>query len=330
MYFNENIIKQKIELYRAHEKNSNKKSLHIAYGIDKNFLFGAAISATSVIINNDLSISLHFFIDFIDDEMVSRLEKMAEKFHIDITIYHIDNTPLEKLPIKKWPYSAYYRLIAFDYLGKDINKLLYLDADIVCKGKLDDLTTLDLVDHVCAVVPDIKEMHPKAVERLDLPDLKGVYFNSGVMLVNLEKWNQEQLTSKTISFILENSHLKYPDQDALNVLLIHRTYLLPRKYNCIYTIKSELKDKSHQKYKDLINAESILIHYVGTTKPWNEWSEYPSTAYFSKAYNMSTWCDVPLTKPVTPLQWKKKSKHEFKKGRIINGIVSRVKYIIER
>ncbi|MCV9879041.1 glycosyltransferase family 8 protein [Brenneria izbisi] len=330
MYFNENIIKQKIELYRAPEKNSNKESLHIAYGIDKNFLFGAAISATSVIINNDLSISLHFFIDFIDAEIVSRFEKMAEKFHIDIIIYHIDNSPLEKLPVTNWPYSAYYRLIAFDYLGKDINKLLYLDADIICKGNLDDLAKLDLIDHVCAVVPDIKEMHPKAVERLNCPELEDVYFNSGVMLVNLKKWNQKQLTSKTISFILDNSHLKYPDQDALNVLLIHQTYLLPRKFNCIYSIKSELSDKSHQQYKYLINAESILIHYVGTTKPWNEWGQYPSTAYFSKAYNMSTWSDMPLVGPISPIQWKKKSKHEFKKGMFIKGLISRIKHTIEK
>ncbi|MEE3663328.1 glycosyltransferase [Brenneria sp. g21c3] len=330
MYFNENIIKQKIELYRSHKKNPNKKTLHIAYGIDKNFLFGAAISSTSVLINNTLSISLHFFIDFIDADIIHRFEKMAEKFKIDITIYHIDNTPLEKLPAKNWPYSAYYRLIAFDYLGKDINKLLYLDADVMCKGNLDELITLDLVDHVCAVVPDIKEMHPKAVERLNIPELKDVYFNSGVMLVNLKKWHQEQLTSKTISFILENSHLKYPDQDALNVLLINRTYLLPRKFNCIYSIKSELSDKSHQQYKHLINNESILIHYVGTTKPWSEWGQYPSTIFFKQAYEQSTWQDVPLLAPGTPLQWKKKSKHEFVKRKYISAIKSRIKYILSK
>ncbi|MGL9750976.1 MAG: glycosyltransferase [Symbiopectobacterium sp.] len=72
-----------------------------------------------------------------------------------------------------------------------------------------------------------------------------------------------------IKFIFEHSELKYQDQDALNMLLLGKTFLLPRKYNRIYSIKSELYDRTHQKYKKIITNESVLIHYVGTTKPWN-------------------------------------------------------------
>ncbi|WP_352433001.1 glycosyltransferase [Escherichia coli] len=42
---------------------------------------------------------------------------------------------------------------------------------------------------------------------------------------------------------------KYPDQDVMNVLLKGMTIFLPRGYNTIYTIKSELKTKTHQNYK---------------------------------------------------------------------------------
>ncbi|MEH2922765.1 glycosyltransferase family 8 protein [Samsonia erythrinae] len=330
MYFKENIVKNKIDLHYSEKERLEEKKLHVAYGVDDNFLFGAAISSTSLLINNNITIYLHIFTDSIDNEKTLRFKRMAERFHIDITIYHIDNKPLEKLPTKNWPYSAYYRLIAFDYLGKDIEKLLYLDADIICKGSINELHDLNLDSYTCAVVPDIEEMQPKAVERLNTPELNGVYFNSGVMLVNLKNWNLKKLTYKVISFILKNKNLKYPDQDALNILLINENYILPRKFNCIYSIKSELKDKTHQDYKEIINDESVFIHYVGTTKPWNEWGQYPSTIYFTHAYNQSTWCDIPLIGANTPLQWKKKSKHEFRKRKLISSIISRLNYLIKK
>ncbi|MCW2488129.1 lipopolysaccharide 1,2-glucosyltransferase [Candidatus Symbiopectobacterium sp. NZEC127] len=326
MYFDNSIVKNKLAFLGAKEGNT-EKALHIAYGIDKNFLFGAAVSATSAIINNKIPITLHFFTDTIDDDDSHRFKKMAAKFNTNIYIYHIDNTPLKNLPTKNWPYSAYYRLIAFDYLASSIDRLLYLDADIVCKGPLDQLANLSFDDNVCAVVPDIKEMHKKAVDRLHCPELDGHYFNSGMMLMDLSKWHQQSFTAKVIAFILDNVELKYPDQDALNILLLKKTHILPRKYNCIFSIKSELSDRSHQKYNNVINDDAALIHYVGTTKPWNEWGQYPSTIFFQKAYLASEWHDVPLLKPRTPLQWKKKSKHEFRKYHLFSGILARLKYI---
>lgn len=329
MYFDSSVIKNKIEFLGAQETNK-EKMLHIAYGVDKNFLFGAAISATSTIINSEIPITLHFFIDSISDDDLHRFKKMSGRFNVDVFIYYIENTPLKDLPTKNWPYSAYYRLIAFDYLGSYTDRLLYLDADIVCKDPLDELIHLSFDNAICAVVTDIEGMDKKAIERLDCPEIEDVYFNSGVMFVDLKQWHQQNLTSNVIKFIFEHSELKYPDQDALNMLLLGKTFLLPRKYNSIYSIKSELYDRTHQKYKKIINNESILIHYVGTTKPWNEWGQYPSTIFFQKAYLASEWHDVPLLKPRTSLQWKKKSKHEFRKYHLLNGILARLKYIITK
>lgn len=60
----------------------------------------------------------------------------------------------------------------------------------------------------------------------------------------------------------KDSIYKYPDQDVMNVLLKGMTIFLPREFNTIYTIKSELKDKTHQKYKELIKEDTLLIHYI--------------------------------------------------------------------
>ncbi|MDE8743304.1 glycosyltransferase [Pectobacterium polaris] len=327
MHFNKDIIIEKNIVFIGN--NSDDIFFNIAYGIDRNFILGAAISATSIVINNQLPLAFHFFTDYVDDDISHRFKSMANKFHINIHLYKINTELLSDLPDNKWPCSAYFRLVAFDYLSEKINTLLYLDADIVCKGSITDLYELNFGNKICAIVPDIPPTREHCATRLARPEIRENYFNSGVMFTHLKNWADKELTEKSLCFIKDNPSLKYPDQDALNILLHEKTIILPRKFNCIYSIKSELKDKTHQAYKKIINDESVFIHYVGTTKPWNEWGQYPSTIFFTKAYNQSTWGDIPLVRATTPLQWKKKSKHEIKNGKFIKGILSRAKYIIK-
>lgn len=325
MYFDKSTL---IESETHFIKNQSEHAFNVAYGIDKNFMFGAAISATSIIVNNQtVSLAFHFFTDYIDDEIISRFEATANKYNVSVHIYKINTQLLSELPQNKWPCSTYFRLVAFDYLDDKVDKLLYIDADVMCKNDLTALSQLDFQDAICAVVPDIDATQEQCAKRLSIESLKHNYFNAGVMYMHLKNWKDNELTKKTIEFIRKNTTLKYPDQDALNILLLEKTILLPRKFNCIYSIKSELKDKTHQKFKDIINNESVFIHYVGTTKPWCEWGQYPSTAFFQHAYQASTWNDVPLVEARTPTQWKKKSKHEFRKYHFLSGILARLKYI---
>ncbi|RLM28306.1 glycosyltransferase family 8 protein [Brenneria salicis] len=329
MHFNkELIIEDKIKIVGHDEPD--EYFLHIAFGIDKNFIFGAAISATSILINNSIPLSFHFFTDYIDDDIIDRFKSMVKKFRTNICIYKVNTEILNELPQERWPCSAYFRIVAFDYLADTIDRLFYLDADVMCKGDLSSLKQIDFNNAICAIVPDIHSTQEQAATRLKKPELIECYFNSGVMYMQLKRWNEYQLTKKTLSFIQDNLTLRYPDQDALNILLYNKTIILPRKFNCIYSIKSELKDKHHQDYRKIITDETILIHYVGTTKPWSAWGQYPSTTFFQTAYQESTWRDIPLVMPVTSLQWKKKSKHEMRQGKYIKGIFSRLIYFLRK
>ncbi|WP_440866429.1 glycosyltransferase family 8 protein [Symbiopectobacterium purcellii] len=324
MYFDKSaIVERTVDIIG---NNSAVTFFNIAYGIDKNFMLGAAISATSIVINTTIPLAFHFFTYYIDSETTSRFEAMANRYHVNIHIYKVNTKLLADLPQDKWPCSAYFRLTAFDYLAEKLDTLLYLDADVMCKNNLAELSTLDFKTNICAVVPDISTIREQCALRLENPAMKTDYFNSGVMFTHLKNWTANQLTERTLAFIKENTTLKYPDQDALNILLCGKTVLLPRKFNCIYSIKSELQDKTHLKFKNIINDESVFIHYVGTTKPWSAWGQYPSTIYFQTAYKASTWHDVKLLTPANALQWKKKSKHAFRKYHFLDGILARIAY----
>lgn len=67
----------------------------------------------------------------------------------------------------------YFRLFAFQLLGVTLNRLLYLDADVVCKGNISQLLHLEFNGAVAAVVRDVDPMQEKAVVRLSDPELRG-------------------------------------------------------------------------------------------------------------------------------------------------------------
>lgn len=310
-------------------------ALNIAYGVDRNYLDWVGVSITSVVINNHISIDYHIIADEYDASFIERIEFLAKTYKIKISLYLINAHCLERLPrTKVWSRAMYFRLFAFEMFGKNLDKLLYLDADIFCVGRLDELANQDLAGFTAAVVKDVDSMQSKSAERLKDPTLKGNYFNSGVVLANLKEWVRNDLTNRTLSILLNDNHsgiiYKYPDQDVLNTLLKDKVIFLPRKYNTIYTIKSELKDKTHQKFKETITDGTVLIHYTGATKPWHKWAIYPSTIYYQTALAASPWKDQPAREARTIIEYKKRYKHLLIQHKYLSGITAGFLYLLRK
>lgn len=101
MYFTaNNIIKNKITF--GVTKNNNADRLDIAYGIDKNFSLGCAISITSILENNlNCKFDFHIFSNEINDDFKSNLKKLTDKYNTTISIYLVDDNNLSNLPITK-------------------------------------------------------------------------------------------------------------------------------------------------------------------------------------------------------------------------------------
>jgi UDP-glucose/galactose:(glucosyl)LPS alpha-1,2-glucosyl/galactosyltransferase len=308
-------------------KCQEEECLNVAYGVDKNYLVGVGVSITSLLINNkSINFSFHIIADEYDENYPDKIKKLAVKYNAKISMYKIESEKLKVLPSTKiWSHAMYFRLFAFDAFSNRFDRLLYLDADVICKGSLKELVSLNLNNYAAAVVPDVESMQDKAVERLHDKKYQGYYFNSGVVLANLSVWKQDRLTQKALD-ILCNTSYKYPDQDVLNVLLSGKLYYLPRKFNTIYTIKSELKDRTHQDYSSLINDETILIHYTGVTKPWHQWACYPSVRFYDYALRESPWKDLPRKSATSMMEFKKQYKHMLIQGRYLKGIICGIEY----
>ncbi len=125
--------------------------------------------------------------------------------------------------------------------------------------------------------------------------------------------------NKAIAMLASDpQHTKYKclDQDILNILFFGHCIFISGDYDCFYGIDYELKNKSDEDYKKTITDDTKLIHYVGVTKPWNDWTNYPCQKYFNEAYQASCWNDVAFIPATNEKQYQVKSRHLKRNGNI--------------
>lgn len=229
----------------------------------------------------------------------------------ELELLYIDKDKLNGLKDNdRLPLETYFRIIALDMLPENVNKVLYLDADMIIKKSLKDLYNIN-IDKLSAIAcKDIYGVGNKSEERLGLKN-KGRYFNAGMMLFNIKYCREHNICQKTIDFIKEHSDIIiWQDQDALNVILEESVGLVqwemfnctPCMYICkksdiehgiVQPIKADETTQVNEHISDYVDMtmaiydNASIIHYIGETKPWD--SKRPDSycyGIFDKAYNM--------------------------------------------
>ncbi|MGP1924497.1 MAG: glycosyltransferase [Arsenophonus sp. NEOnobi-MAG3] len=300
---------------------------NIGYGVDKNFLFGTGVSITSILINNkDMNFHFHIFTDFFDDEQKILFLQLAKLNNTIITIYLIKDENLKKLPTNHcWSYAIYFRLIIADYFNNKIKNILYLDSDIFCKGSIYDLKNLNFEDDI--ILYAIHDREGKNKSELKINTNK--YFNSGFLYIDLTKYKDNNITKKVFKKLNENNKLIYPDQDALNICLNKKVHLIDAKYNTFFPIDTLLKVKSRNKY--FIPYNSVLIHFVGLSKPWHDWTaDYIVSETFRLAKLKSPWINHKLVKPKTYKEISRKSSHLKYQNKFFKSYFFYIKYLLTK
>ena len=109
-----------------------------------------------------------------------------------LKIINIDEDQLCNLPLGvHFTRANYYRILALDMI--DAQKVLYLDVDLIITQNITSLWEQQLNNVILAAVD---EQNSERVTALNLK--RGAsYFNSGVMLVNLELWRSSQISKKS-------------------------------------------------------------------------------------------------------------------------------------
>lgn len=196
------------------------------------------------------------------------------------------NNEFQGTPVsERYPETIYYRLLAQEYLPQDLDRVLYLDADILCINEWQSLFEMDMNDQLYAACSHSKLTNLTNVinkVRLKTYESEG-YFNSGVLLMNLPLLRQEVKRTAIYQFINENTYnLLLPDQDVLNALYGERILSLPDEvYNYDVRKKTTYEFLSKGEWTmDWVLDHTVFLHFCGKEKPWNE----SYTGRFSSLY----------------------------------------------
>jgi len=188
--------------------------------------------------------------------------------------------------------ATYYRFFFDDFLPKDLDYFLYVDADIICyKNPIDliydDIKRLIKSEYILAARTEVfkeKEIEPHW-ERLNLKGKR--YFNAGVLLINYQKWLSESISEKLYKNLEKfKETLLYWDQDVLNMVIDDNYLEINPNLNfdlCISTDQNNLSPLEHFGEDSLDNMS--LLHYTGSIKPWTVRGSFNKKArYFHDAY----------------------------------------------
>lgn len=282
-----NLINQK--LYYNFSKQNNT-FINIGYGIDNNYARCCATSITSFCLNNPTkNFNFHIMAKDLSTTNKKQFEQLAQLYSINIYIYEINIDTLAKLPTQTHlPIATYFRFI-LPLILDNVDKLFYIDADIICLQNADDFFNINLNDNIIGAVPDLPWMNTKRNKALNLRN--HIYFNAGMLIINIAKWNNFNTFTKVLQAIQnEPQKFRYLDQDALNLILTNHIQYLDTKFNCI--------DINSTKQKNI-----ILLHFAAHPKPWN--IAFPISKVCNKFNknlyqyyeNKTPWKNLPLEQP---------------------------------
>jgi lipopolysaccharide biosynthesis glycosyltransferase len=204
-------------------------------------------------------------------------------------------------------YATYFRLFIPELLDKSIHKVIYLDCDIVVNGNIGELWEIDLNKYLLAAIEDYginRSVKFSNSLKINLGmNIENIYFNAGVLVINLTKWRENHLTNRVQEFLIKNyDSIIFADQDGLNAVIGEEWLLLDPKWNQQVTY-FELINNKKILTDDLINAvkEPKIIHYtVGyytKTKPWDYLDMHKFKGEYYKYISLTEWKGfVPVNK----------------------------------
>lgn len=273
--------------------------IHVCYAVsDKkgNYTKYVGASLCSIFENTKEWVTVHFLHDYtLSTDNRRLLMQLVRSYGQQIVFYDFEKLFKKRFEafeeknawmkpnLKKGVSQAtWYRLVMGEVLPK-VERLIYLDGDIIVNMDIAELWNEDTGKNGLAAVPDtvIQEGHYSLMVQKGLCKEER-YFNAGVLLLDMEKYRQqEQLLERGAEFLRENELIDYLDQDVLNHFFNKDCRLLPEKYNTL--VSWEISQKRE-------NVGACIYHYAGKCYAIDAVNNYHRLflTYFTK----TPWCNA--------------------------------------
>lgn len=270
----------------------NKEKINICFVVNSKYINQLIITLTSIFYNNaEDSFKVFILHSDLKYEDINKLDQIDKKTNDEIILIKVNDDCLGDVPILRNDFNKtpYYKLLIPELIPKNINRILYLDVDIVVNGNIKELYYLDINDKFIAAVPDpiINKNDKEYKRRLGMSE-EDNYFNSGVLLFDLNNFRKEYTLEKALKYIqINGQYFKFHDQEVLNGMYFKQFYTLDETYNYITMYRSPIDFIKHYIIDLRDKNENIIIHFANL-KPWNTNYIGKYEKYFWKYAKMSS------------------------------------------
>lgn len=299
--------------------NNLINKMNIAYACDDNYITHTGISMLSLLENNlDVEkINIYLISVNISSTNIEKIKNLVTSFRRKLVIIPF-NELCPNLKISKIGrhIETVYAKLFFGNI-KNVDKIIYLDSDIIINGSLEEMWNINLLDNHFGLV---KTTSKDSVKLLGLKKNDNFY-NDGVALVNAKKLREDNMIDKFQKFIDKfNGNPPVLSEGTINVVCKKSILEIHPKFNYL-TVFSMFKNRSlsvisneKEFYPNAVINEArnspIVIHYLAGwyNRPWEQGCKHPLKDQYLYYKNKSVWKNVPLVKKKIP---KKLLFHKF-------------------
>ncbi len=256
------------------------ETYHIAVACDNSFVNHTIVTLNSLKkFNSNRCFFIHILDSGITGKFRLKFKLFLYQYGFKFKFHKMDYKSIKSAPVSHHvTLASYNRIFLSSVLDKDLERILYLDSDIIILGSIDNLYNCDLSNFFVAAAGET--ISCKDRERLEFFDDEQ-YFNAGILVVNLKKWRESNIESNLVDFIKNHSSkIKYWDQDVLNYCLKNKWMKLPQKYNLThFFFYPEVYPPAYfgmkeDEYNDSVK-NPVIIHFTSHQKPWIEGCKHP-------------------------------------------------------
>ena len=259
----------------------------------------------------------------ISEESWHGLKETLVDVPIDLQVMHPDRSQVDGLMTSHHiTHTAYYRLLAAKLLPDSIDKVIYLDSDVLVQDDLNNLWETEIGNDYCLAVPDIacpfvdarkansnfKKSSPYLAALAPIRNWRELnldptenYFNSGVMVLNLARWRDESIEQKLLACLRDNQKFVWCwDQYALNVVFAGQWSKLPLRWNQ-GAHAFEFPSLGHSpldvdQFRQM-REDPAVIHFTTEWKPWQYRPFHPLRETFLDYLDNTAWSGWRPEKP---------------------------------
>jgi lipopolysaccharide biosynthesis glycosyltransferase len=278
---------------KDNKKDVNDDIINIAVTVDDNYIKPLIVMLVSLF-NSNWNSKFNIFLIHSDlsDDNLNKVSNLFKLYGQVINIIKLDQSLFEKATsVEHVTKETFYRLLLTEIIPKDIDKILYLDPDIIINGPITKLYNKKF-NNKLAIAAEVAADNSRwnNQKRLIGIPIKATYFNAGVLLFNLKLMRKSPIFTKEfmLDYVIKNNkRFIEGDQSCLNALLWDKVIVL----NCnIYNYDTRFYYDAHRnnfikflisniREQNLASRKSIIIHYRGASKPWQG-------NYYGKLWNI--------------------------------------------